>query len=212
MKEELLRFKPNQKYMVFDFETCNLNLASLDNKPWQLGFILCKGDEIEKEFDFLIKWDDLNISADAARITGFNRRKYEKEAVEPEKVLDFLEKYLYDPSYIKLGHNLLGFDVYIHSIFRKLLNKKPDYSYLSDLIDTLCVAKAIYKEMNSPKEILLSWQYKLTSFRERGMKASITALCKSYDLKFDPKKLHDAIYDVKMNYKIFRRQLWEVEL
>ena len=198
--------------MVFDFETCNLNLASLKNKPWQLGFILCKGDKVEKEFDFLIKWDELDISPDAARITGFNKTKYKKEGVEPKKVLDLMEQYLYDPEYIKLGHNLLGFDVYIHSIFRKLLNKKPDYSYLSNLIDTLCVAKAIHKDIKPPKENLLSWQYKLTSFRERGMKASITALCKAYDLKFNASKLHDAIYDVKMNYEIFRRQIWEVEL
>lgn len=212
MKEQLLRFKPNQKYMVFDFETCNLNLCSKNNKPWQLGFILCKGDKVEKEYDFLIKWDNLDISADAARITGFNKRKYEKESVEPLKVLDFMEQYLYNPEYIKLGHNLLGFDVYIHSIFRQALGKKPDYSYLNNLIDTLCIAKAIYKNINPPKDKLLSWQYKLTSFRERGMKASITALCKSYSLDFDQSKLHDAIYDVKMNFEIFRKQVWEVEI
>ena len=68
------------------------------------------------------------------------------------------------------------------------------------------------KEIKPPKEKVLSWQYKLTSFRERGLKASITALCKSYDLNFNPAKLHDAIYDVKMNYEIFRRQIWEIEI
>lgn len=212
MKEELLRFNNRQKFMVFDFETCNLNLCSKENKPWQVGFIICQGDKIQKEHDFLIKWDNLNISADAAKITGFNKKKYEKEAVEPEKVLDFMEQYLYDPSYIKLGHNLLGFDVYIHSVFRRALGKKPDYSYLNNLIDTLCLAKAIHKNINPPKEKLLAWQYKLNSFRQKGMKASITALCKAYDLKFDQSKLHDAIYDVKMNYEIFRRQIWELEI
>jgi len=212
MKEQLLRFNNKQKYMVFDFETCSLNLCRKNNKPWQLGFILCEGDKVKKEYDFLIKWDNLEVSADAAKITGFNRKKYDKEAVEPEKVLEFMERYLYDPAYIKLGHNLLGFDVYIHSIFRRALGKKPDYSYLNNLIDTLCIAKAIHKDIKPPKDKLLSWQYKLTSFRQRGMKASITALCKSYDLKFDQRKLHDAIYDVKMNYQIFRRQIWEVEI
>ena len=63
-----------------------------------------------------------------------------------------------------------------------------------------------------PKEKVLSWQYKLTSFRKRGLKASITALCKSYDIQFDKTKLHDAIYDVRMNYEIFRKQLWEIEI
>lgn len=212
MKEELLRFKNKQKYMVFDFETCNLNLCNKNNKPWQLGFILCEGEKVIKEFDFLIKWDDLHVSADAAKITGFNRKKYEQESIEPEKVLDFMEQYLYDPNYIKVGHNLLGFDVYIHSIFRKALGKKPDYSYLKNLVDTLCIAKAIKKDIKPSKEKFLSWQFKLTSFREKGMKASITALCKSYGIDFDQSKLHDAIYDVKMNYEIFRRQIWELEL
>jgi len=198
--------------MVFDFETCNLNLCDKNNKPWQLGFILCEGAKTLKEFNFLIKWDKLNISADAAKITGFNRKKYEQESIEPEKVLDFMEQYLYDPNYIKVGHNLLGFDVYIHSIFRKALGKKPDYSYLKNLVDTLCIAKAIKKDIKPSKEKLLSWQFKLTSFKEKGMKASITALCKSYGIDFDQSKLHDAIYDVKMNYEIFRRQIWELEL
>ena len=76
MKEQLLRFNNKQKYMVFDFETCSLNLCRKNNKPWQLGFILCEGDKVKKEYDFLIKWDNLEVSADAAKITGFNRKNF----------------------------------------------------------------------------------------------------------------------------------------
>lgn len=212
MKDSLLRFKKNQKYMVFDFETCNLNLCSLDNKPWQLGFIICHGNKVVEEHDYLIKWDDLNISPEAAKITGFNKKKYEKNSVDPSKVLSLMEKYLYDKNIIKLGHNLLGFDVYIHSIFRKALGKNPDYSYLDNLIDTLCVAKAIHQDIRPPKEKLLSWQFKLNSLILRGKKSSINALCKYYDLEVDEKKLHDAIYDVKMNFSIFQKQIWDIEI
>ena len=45
MNNHLLRFKKNKKYIVFDYETCGLNLASLDNKPWQLAFLICVGQQ-----------------------------------------------------------------------------------------------------------------------------------------------------------------------
>jgi DNA polymerase III epsilon subunit-like protein len=212
MKDSLLRFKRNQKYMVFDFETCNLNLCSKENKPWQLGFILCRGNKVEKKYNYLIRWDDLNISADAAKITGFNRAKYEAQAVDPLEVLNFMEQYLYNPEYIKLGHNLLGFDIYIHSIFRKCLNKSPDFSYLDNLIDTLCLAKAIHEDIRPPEGKTLPWQFKLNSLILKGKKSSINALCKYYDITVDEKKLHDAVYDVEMNFKIFQKQIHDIEI
>ena len=44
---ELLRFNKAQKYMIFDFETCSLNLGSLENKPWQLAFLIIENDKIK---------------------------------------------------------------------------------------------------------------------------------------------------------------------
>ena len=38
-------------------------------------------------------------------------------------------KNMYGPEYLKVGHNILGFDVYMYGICRRLINKKPDYSY-----------------------------------------------------------------------------------
>ena len=37
------------------------------------------GIKVVEEHDYLIKWDDLNISPEVAKITGFNKKKYEKE-------------------------------------------------------------------------------------------------------------------------------------
>ena len=54
MNEDLLRFKKNQKYIFFDFETCSLNLGSLSNKPWQLGFIVIENDKIVEKCDYWI--------------------------------------------------------------------------------------------------------------------------------------------------------------
>lgn len=210
--EDLLRFKKDQKYVVFDFETCNLNLVSEHNKPWQLAFLVYHGDKLIESNDYHIYWEDLRMSEGARKVTGFKDAKYKKLAQPAEKVLDHFEKYLYDDSYIKLGHNILGFDIYIHNIFRKLLGRKPDYSYLVHSIDTLCLAKAIYKEVELNGNDFLSWQFKLNSFHERGMRLNLGACCKTYDVDFDPTKLHDALYDIKKNYEVFKKMLWKVKI
>jgi len=213
MNSELLRFNNQQKYVIFDFETCNLNLASPDNKPWQLAFIIAQGDKVIDKFDYYIHWDDLNISKDAEKITGFSWSTYKKKSVEAQKVLDHFEEFLYNKEYINLGHNIFGFDIYIHNIFRNLLGKKSDYSYLDRSIDTLSIAKAIEKNIPYNKSEPLSvFQFKLNSFRERGMSLNLGACCKKYDANFDPSKLHDALYDITKNFEVFSKMLWNIEL
>ena len=153
MNEELLRFKKDQKYLVFDFETCSLNLVSEENKPWQLAFMVYQGGQLIESNDYYIHWDTLNLSDGARKVTGFSDAKYKKNATDAALVLDHFERYLYDPEYIKLGHNILGFDIYIHNIYRKLLGRSTDHSYLNDCLDTLCLAKAIAKDIKIRKLI-----------------------------------------------------------
>ena len=213
MKENLLRFKKDQKYVVFDYETCNLNLVSTTNKPWQLAFIVFQGGKIIDKADYILKWDNIHVSKEAAKITGFTKAMYDKRKTCPKKALDHFEKYLYDKNIINLGHNILGFDVYIHNIHRKLLNLKADYSYLNNTIDTVCLAKAIklnIKKSNSTD--LLSWLYRLLNHREKGLKSNLQQCCKDYDIDFDPSKLHDAMYDIEKNMNVFQKLMWEVEV
>ena len=114
---------------------------------------------------------------------------------------------------MNLGHNIFGFDIYIHNIFRNLLGKKTDYSYLDRSIDTLSIAKAIEKNIPYNKSESLSvFQFKLNSFRERGMRLNLGACCKKYDIDFDPAKLHDALYDITKNFEVFSKMLWNIEL
>ena len=213
MIEDLLRFKKNQKYIVFDFETCNLNLVSEHNKPWQLAFLIYHGDKLVESNDYHIHWDDLRMSDGARKVTGFNDAKYKKLSQPAEKVLDHFEKFLYNEEYINLGHNILGFDIYIHNIFRKLLGRPTDYSYLKQSIDTLSIAKAIHKDIEYDKEIdFLSWQFKLNSVYERGMRLNLGACCKTYDVEFDPERLHDALYDIQKNYEVFKKMMWTIKI
>lgn len=213
MNENLLRFKKNQNYLFFDFETCCLNLGSLDNKPWQLGFIVINNGKIVKKKDYWIRWSDLKMSEAAAKMTGWTQVMYDKKAEDAKGILAEFEHYLYDESYINVGHNILGFDIYIHGIFRRCLGKKPDYSYIQRSIDTLCLAKAIKNEIKfSKNDNFFNWQYRLNNMMDRKTKKRLVDLCKDYDIKIDPNKLHDAMYDIEQNYEVFKKMLWEVEI
>ena len=116
-----------------------------------------------------------------------------------------------DP-YKIVGHNLLNFDVYIVNVWRKLLRLTSDYSFVDRIIDTRSIATAIAKNIPVDQENFLAWQYKMVNYVERGLRTSQATLLKRYDIPHDPKRLHDALYDITMNYKIFRKQLYEIEL
>jgi DNA polymerase III epsilon subunit-like protein len=213
MNENLLRFKKNQKYVIFDYETCNLNLSSFENKPWQLGFICCSGSNIVDKFDLTVGWDEINVSDDAAKITNFNINKYNKNKIDAKKCLDSFEKYLYDPDYIIVGHNVLGFDVYIHNIHRLLCGKESDYSYMNRVLDTNCLARAIKNDIKfDQSSCLISWQYKLLNYRKKGVKTNLKQLCKDYSIEFDDSKLHDALYDVEKTFEVLNKIIWDIEI
>ncbi len=210
MNESLLRFDRNQKYLVFDTETEGLNL--IDSRPWQVAWIVTQGDKVLEEHDVYVGWDDLEVSKDAARVTGFSKQDYERRAIDCSDAMKKFASYLYNPDYKIVGHNLLNFDVYIVNVWRKLLNLTSDYSFIDRIIDTRSIATAIAKNIPVDKENFLAWQYKMVNYIERGLKTSQLTLLKRYDIPHDPKRLHDALYDIMMNYKIFRKQLYEIEL
>ena len=213
MSHELLRFKKDQKYVFFDFETCGLNLGSLRNKPWQLAFIVIENDRVVEKADYWLKWDGIKVSEGAAKVTGWTAKKYKEKAVDPEKPLDHFEHYLYNDNYLKVGHNILGFDVYMHGLCRRLLNRSVDYSYLPSLIDTLCLSRAINNDIEiQATDNFLHWQYKMLSMRRAKGRNRLIDLCKQYDIKFNAKKLHDALYDIEKNYDVFKKLIWNIEL
>lgn len=211
--DSLLRFQRNQKYIFFDFETCNLNLGSIDNKPWQLGFIVVDSGKIVEKHDFWLYWEDLKMSSTAAKMTGWTEKKYKKLGVEPKQPLELFEKYLYNEEYINVGHNILGFDVYIHGIYRRCLGKKPDYSYIKRSIDTVCLAKALKNDIKFCRdESFYSWQYKLNNMMDKKSKKKLIDLCHYYDIKIDESRLHDAMYDIEQNYEVFKKMIWELDV
>ena len=208
---DLHRFKKKQKYLVFDFETESLNLFF--SRPWQVAFHILEGDKIIESHDYFILWDNLNVSRDAAVATRFSLKTYREKAQEPKKVLKIIEDFIYDDSFILIGHNILGFDIYQHNTWRRECGLKSDYSYINRLIDTNCIEKAI--EFNIPlkeNENRLAFQYRLLNKKAKGVKTGIDACCKKYNIPVDPQKRHQALYDVELNGIIWNKQKWAFEI
>jgi hypothetical protein len=159
-----------------------------------------------------LDWPDLNVSEGAARITGFTMNEYDRRKENPRGVWENFSKNLYDKDTFVVGQNLLGFDVYMINIWRKLMNLGSDYSYVERIIDTRSLAVAITKDIPVNKEDFISWQYRLLNHRERGLKTSQAYLLKKYNIDHDTKRLHDALYDIEMNFKVFRKQLFDLEI
>ena len=92
MTNSLLRFKREQKYIFFDFETEGLNLRY--SRPWQLGIVEAQYATIKNSHDIYIDFDDMNVSKEAAKITNFSLSTYNKRKKNKEKVLDFFDKFI----------------------------------------------------------------------------------------------------------------------
>ena len=212
MNDNLLRYDDNQKYLIFDFETCNLNLVNPDNRPWQLSFITRTKNKILKKHDHFLKWKNLKVSDGAQKATRFDHTKYRIKSEDPLPILRKFDKLLYDKQYKIVGHNLLGFDVYMVDVWRRQMARDLNQEYVSRIIDTKALATAIAKDIKYTDGDFINWQYKLLHYRERGLKTSQGFLLKHYGIDHDPKRLHDGLYDIEMNFKIFKRQLFDLEL
>ena len=201
--EDLLRFKFNQKYVIFDTETEGLNLVT--SKPWQLAWIEAEGKKITKKQNRFLMWDDLNVSEDAAKITGFDKKDYLSKAEDPAVVFKEFMDLISQDDVIVVGQNILGYDLYILGVIARNLNVKIDYSFAKRCFDTKAIATAIAKDNKNPdKEDFLAWQLRYLHYRERGLKTNQKFLLQYYDIDFDEKKLHDALYDIEKNFEIFQ--------
>ena len=210
--EELLRYNFKQRYVVFDTETEGLNLIT--SKPWQIAWIECEGKKVIKKHNRFIKWDDLNVSPEAARVTGFDKDHYNSVAEDPLVVWKDFEKVLYNKKNLIVGQNILGYDIYILSVWLRNIGQKIRHeNYIDRCFDTKAVAMAIAKDNKNPdKDDLIAWQLRYLNYRESGLRTNQKYLLEHYGIDFDPKKLHDALYDIEKNFEIFQKQIWELEI
>jgi DNA polymerase III epsilon subunit-like protein len=210
MQSNLLRFKKNQKYLVFDTETESLSLALA--RPWQFSWMVIHGNKVVENTDYFLYWPDLNVSADAARITRFDYKVWKEKAKDPKLVLANFEKYLYDPEYLIIGANLLGYDVYIHNTLRRILGMPADFSYLKRVLDIQCIQKGIYAGLKSIPQDWTPWQYQMYHYVKKGVKTSVKHLCGVYDIPYDENQAHDARVDNSYCFQIFQKQLLAIDI
>ena len=199
-----------QKYLIIDTETEGLNL--INSRPWQASWITAQGKQIYSKNDRFIFWNDLKVSEGAAKITGFNQQTYSSKAESPIKVLEDLWNLISNPDYLIIGQNILGFDVYVLNCWRKICGYKTDYSYLDRVIDTRAIAMAISLGHKEIQKGHAPTQYRFINHRDKKIKTSQLSLLKKYNIEFDQFKLHDALYDIEMTFKIFWQQIQEIDI
>lgn len=205
-----LRYNKKQKYIVCDVETDGLNL--IYSRPWQVSWVECDAKGVVAEHDLYVDYPDLVVSDEIAKLTGFDRSIYNRKKESPESVLRKLDKFVYDPEYMIIGQNFLKFDIFMHNNLRKMCGLSTDYSYLNRVIDTRALAIALAKEIPIDRENFLTWQFSLLTIHERKLKTSQETLLKHYGIAFDRNLLHNSLYDVKMTFEIFKKQIYDIEL
>jgi len=212
MKNRLLRYNFNSEFVFIDCETFNLCLNSCHNLPWQIAMIKVKGKKVIDKKNYFIKWDThLKISDDAAKMTGYSEKNMKKNAISPEEAFPTIHDWLENCDYIS-GHNVLGFDIYLIRALYKYFNK--DYKPLvPKVIDTFAVAKGIKLNYKYAKDQdFTEYQYRVINTIKRGLKCSLGALGKEFDIDHDESKLHDALVDLELNIKVWNHLKSQIEL
>jgi hypothetical protein len=120
---------------------------------------------------------------------------------------------VYDPEYLVISMNGLGFDCFLHNNWRKALGRKTDYSWMSRHIDILATFRAIMAgAKNPPKDDLLAWQYTFLHNRDKKVRASLSAQMKHFGLHYDTALSHDALVDVRYTFEVFWKHLYELDI
>ena len=212
MENELLRFDKSKKIVFIDCETLNLCLNFCQNLPWQVAMLYTIGGKKVDERDLLIKWDtNLKISEDARRITRYPEELIRSTGKKFDDVFGTISDWLDNSDYI-VGHNILGFDVYLIKEMYLLKNRNIKH-LVNKFIDTNCLAKGIkYGISKMPKESLIEYQYKLSHTYKKGIKTNLTALGKDYSIDHDYENLHNAIVDLDLNLKVWNKIKFQVEI
>lgn len=211
---ELSRYAVDRQYLIWDTETEGLNLAF--HRPWELSYAVATlKDGIRFIKTVYIRFPDLVVSPEAARVTRFSRERYEALARPPEEVWEQFSPLLYSPDHHPAGHNVLGFDTYMVSTLRRALGMQPDHSWTQRVLDTNALSKAYLKtwapDRSSP-DALTSFQYRALSYRERGLKSNLGYMAKHLGIPYDEKQAHGAEYDTQINWEVLKGLIWKMEI
>ena len=207
----MFRFDEDKTVVFFDYETFNLCLSFLHNRPWQLGLLTMENGEKTQAENLYIGWEtDLKISDDAARITRYNKKTHDEKALPQKEVFETMYEAFEKADWI-IGHNIIGFDLHLFKEWC-LVNKADWKKLLPKFIDSNCVAKGIALGLQpDPKDDFTHYQYRLYHHRARGIKTSLTALGKQLEIDVDYDNLHDALNDIELNRLVWDKLKFQIE-
>jgi hypothetical protein len=206
---DLVRFS-NREAMIWDLETQRLLLME-DNLPFQCSWIITNKNGVRLRQNYYIKWPEYKMGADAARITRF-QQSWVDSGDDPEYVLHAFESHLHDKNFDIWGQNILGFDVYVHQIWRRELGLKTDFSYLDRVCDTSALSRAYKMGWKPDRANPLAWQYKVLATPVKGVKTSLTVMGRELGMEVNEDKVHDASYDLEVNNFVHRKLINMVEI
>ena len=212
MDEHLLRFRKDKKLVFIDCETYNLCLNFCHNVTWQVSMLETDGTKKTDERDYYIKWDtDFKISDDAKRITRYDDNFVQENGKTLEQTVPTIQKWLDKADYV-VGHNILGFDIYLIKELYKLHGE--DYKPLvPKIIDTNCIARGIKMEIPyRAGEDFTEYQYRIYNTRRKGIRSNLTALGKEFGIDHDYANLHNALVDLDLNLKVWNKLKYSLEL
>ena len=212
MDDHLLRFDKEKTYVFIDCETENLCLNSCHNLAWQIAMIKTKGSQKVDEKDYYVKWDrPIKVGKEAARITKFSQKTYDSKALAYDQIFPTIEDWLDEADYI-VGHNILGFDIYLIKALYDKMGK--DYSHLAEkVLDTYCIAKGVKTDVPFKGDTsFLEYQYKMLNKITKGIKTNLKALGNEYNIPHDYDKLHNALVDLELNLKVWDKLKWQVDI
>ncbi len=138
--------------------------------------------------------------------------RWEANAINPKKAFEIIHSEFEAADYI-CGHNILGYDIHVYRSSCRRLGIKP-YPIQNKILDTMACGKGIKLEIfYKPEDDFLSYQIRMVNniIIKKGF-ATLTAFAKLYDIPTDETKLHDALYDVEINYQVLKKMLWQIEL
>ena len=220
MDNHLIRFQ-KKKFLFLDFETFNVCLSDKFNLPWQVATILTETVENDRgqiksvergRQNLYLKWDtDLKISKEAKRITGYSETKFKSRCIPEEEAFNVIYELVEKADYL-VGHNFLGFDIYLLRNWYRRHGKNYD-SLPHKTLDTFAIAKAaaLSHRYKSNECSLLDFQMKMIGIRKRGLRTSLGALGKSNSIEHNYANLHDALVDLELNIKIWEKLKYQLD-
>ncbi len=206
-----LSYNNKQETITFDLETNMLSLIRA--QPWQLAYNISRNGKILKEEEHYIWWPDLKIPEFLKKKIHFDDEKYQRLAKPPEEVFEVFNQYLYDDSYIFVGHNILPYDFPVYRSAALKIGMWKGWSFAERIADTLPLLRMHYaQEKPDPNNFLASLLKHVGKSPRGSKKATLEAGCREFGIPFDSNEAHNAKYDIDRNALLFNKLTYALDI